>query len=113
MVTASSLQLDLDSTISHKSLSRADDERLLYPEPYVMPNEEDIYLPIGRKWVDREELRPAEDIIELGPPALENDFLFRQQFAIHDYVKTLRHQIANHDINSKLSPHQAIKPAIK
>jgi len=105
MVTASSLQIVLDSEIDRKSLMRVDDEQPLYPEPYVMPAEEDIYLPIGRKWVDREELRPSEDIIKLGPPTLENDTLFRQQFAIHDYVRTLRNQIVTHDINSKLSPH--------
>ena len=55
-----------------------------------MPAEEDIYLPPGRKRVDREELCPPEDEIELGPPTLDNDALYRQQFAIHDYVKTLR-----------------------
>ncbi len=78
-----------------------------------MPAEEDLYLPPGRRWIDREELCPPEDEIELGPPTLDNDTLYRQQFAIHDYVKTLRQQIAIYDVNSKTSPHMAIKPAIK
>lgn len=55
-----------------------------------MPAEEDIYIPPGRRYVDREELNPPEDIIDLGPPTLDNETLYRQQFAIQDYAKTLK-----------------------
>ena len=57
---------------------------------YRMPAEEDMYVPPGRKYYDREDLSPKEEEIELGPPTLQNDTIYRQQFAIKDYVKTLR-----------------------
>ena len=37
---------------------------------YRMPAEEDMYVPPGRKFYDREELSPEEDKINLGPPTL-------------------------------------------
>ena len=58
--------------------------------PYRPPLEEDIYLPPGRKRHDREELIPSEDKYQLGPRAVDNDDIFRQKFAIKDYLKTLR-----------------------
>ena len=78
-----------------------------------MPAEEDMYIPPGRKPVDREELQPAEDKIELGPPTLDNESLYRQQFAIQDFAKTLREQVVLHDVSSKVSPLHTVKPAIK
>ena len=41
-----------------------------------------MYVPPGRKRYDRSELNPSEDNIELGPPTLQNDQIYRQQFAI-------------------------------
>ena len=40
--------------------------------PYRPPAEEDMYIPPGRKRFDRDELRPSEDEIKLGPPIVEN-----------------------------------------
>ena len=42
-----------------------------------MPAEEDMYVPPGRKFYDREDLNPIEDKIELGPPILQNDEIYR------------------------------------
>lgn len=69
--------------------------------PYRPPPEEDIYLPPGRKRHDREELIPSEDKYKLGPRAVDNDDIFRQKFAIKDYLKTLRTTLMQHDVNSK------------
>ena len=72
-----------------------------------------MYVPPGRKYYDREDLSPKEEEIELGPPTLQNDTIYRQQFAIKDYVKTLRQAIAMNDVSSKVQPQDALKPAIK
>ena len=45
--------------------------------PYRAPAEEDIYVPPDRKYFDRNELRPSEDNIELGPPIVDNDDITR------------------------------------
>ena len=45
---------------------------------YRMPAEEDMYVPPGRKYYDREDLSPKEEEIELGPPTLQNDTIYRQ-----------------------------------
>ena len=62
-------------------------------EYYRMPKEEDMYIPPGRKFYNREELQPSEDNIKLGPPTLKNDEIYRQQYAIKDYLRTLRDTI--------------------
>ena len=82
-------------------------------EYYQPPNEEDMYIPPGRKKYDRDELNPEEENIKLGPPTLLNENLYRQQFAIQDYMRTLREAICLDDVNSKQSPHKSIKPVIK
>lgn len=40
------------------------------PDYYRPPNEEDMYVPPGRNYFDREELNPAEDDIKVGPPII-------------------------------------------
>ena len=73
-----------------------------------------MYIPPGRKRYDRSELRPSEDNIELGPPTLQNDQIYRQQFAIQDYLKTLKEQITLGDFTKKQGgPVEQLKPAIK
>ena len=86
------------------------DEALEY---YRMPKDEDMYIPPGRKPYDRDELNPSENDIKLGPPTLKNDEIYRQQYAIKDYAKTLRETIEMNEVNSKLGASHAIKPAIK
>ena len=81
--------------------------------PYSMPAEEDIYIPPGRKPFDRNELRPKEENIELGPPIVDNDDICRQRYAIKDYSQTLRETIKMHDVTSVQQPSEAIKPALK
>ena len=87
--SALNAEIQLD-TNRQTTISRNNQEEDEFPKPYVMPAEEDIYLPPGRKFYDREDLMPVEDQIELGPPTLTNETLYRQQFAIQDYAKTLR-----------------------
>ena len=70
-------------------------------------------MPPGRKYHDRDNLRPVEEEIELGPPTLDNDGLYRQQFAIQDYLQTLRTAITHRDVNAKVGAQAALKPAIK
>ena len=67
-----------------------------------MPAEEDMYIPPGRKWHDRDDLCPKEEQIELGPPTLQNESIYRQQYAIQDYLRTLRKEIEMIEINSKV-----------
>ena len=68
--------------------------------PYHMIAEEDIFLPLGRKPHNRDELRPSEDDMDLGPPIVDNDDICRQRFAIKDYLSTLRETIKMHDVTS-------------
>ena len=67
-----------------------------------MPAEEDMYVPPGRKWHDRDDLCPKEEQIELGPPTLQNESIYRQQYAIQDYLRSLRTAIKMNDVNSKV-----------
>ena len=46
-------------------------------EYYRMPKEEDMYIPPGHKFYNRDELQPSEDNIKLGPPTLKNDEIYR------------------------------------
>ena len=68
---------------------------------YQPPNEEDEYVPPGRRKYDRNELRPPEDEIKLGPPIIDNDDIYRQQFAIKETLSTLRDTLQLTDVNSK------------
>ena len=81
--------------------------------PYQPIAEEDIYLPPGRKPHNRDELRPSEDNMDLGPPIVDNDDICRQRFAIKDYLLTLRETIKMHDVTSLQPPQEAVRPAMK
>ena len=62
--------------ISQLDKPEADKPKAVEKDPddyYRMPAEEDMYVPPGRKFYDREELCPKEEQIELGPPILQND----------------------------------------
>lgn len=71
-----SLVVDQDGDVTKigNSLNKDSDESLKIYRP---PNDEDIYVPPGRKRYDRDDLRPPEDEINLGPPAVDNDDLYR------------------------------------
>ena len=71
-------------------------------EYYRMPDEEDLYIPPGRKPYDRDELNPSENKIELGPPILKNDEIYRQHYSIKDYLNTLRKTIEVTEINDQV-----------
>ena len=71
-------------------------------EYYRAPAEEDMYIPPGRKKYDRNELNPSENKIELGPPILKNDDIYRQHYSIKDYLNTLRTTIEATEINDQV-----------
>ena len=57
--------------------SKLDETKTVEKEYYRMPAEEDMYIPPGRKWHDRDDLCPKEEQIELGPPVLQNEQIHR------------------------------------
>ena len=85
----------------------------LSPDYYRPPNPEDQYIPPGRKYFDRDELMAPIDDIKVGPPIIQNDGLYRQQFAIQDFGRQIRSNIMKSDVNSKVGPQHTLKPSIK
>ena len=110
------MKLDVQSSFSGSETPELTLEKPSVVSPleyYRAPAEEDIYIPPGRKKFDRDELNPSENKIELGPPILKNDEIYRQHYSIKDYLNTLRKTIEVTEINDQVQPQHAIKPAIK
>ena len=86
MISTSHLQtLPLEDTaITASSLDNKKDKKYGdivttdMPDYYKPPNEEDMYIPPGRKYFDREEIAAPEDELNTGPPVQQNDGIYRQ-----------------------------------
>ena len=50
---------------------------------------------------------------KMGPPTVDNEHLYRQNYAIRDFAKALKTTIVLNDVNTAVLPSDALKPAIK
>lgn len=72
-----------------------------------------MYIPLGRKRYDRNATDIIGTVSNFGPPAVDNDHLCRQNYAVRDFTKTLRTSIVMNDLNSTDVTQEALKPAMK
>ena len=71
-------------------------------------------MPPGRKPYDRNELDVSGTVNKMGPPTVDNEHLFRQNYAIRDFAKALKTTITLNDVSgTTVLPAEALKPAIK
>ena len=49
----------------------------------------------------------------MGPPTVDNEHLYRQNYAIRDFAKTIKTTLVMMDVNAKALPSDKIKPALK
>ena len=72
----------------------------------------DIFRILGRTPFNKDD-HAADDDFRVTHQTIDSDGLYRQNFAIKEFARTLHDTILLHDINQKVEPQVALKPAIK
>ena len=81
--------------------------------PYQPVNAEDVYVPPGRKLYDRKDMEVEGTVAKMGPPTVDNEHLYRQNYAIRDFARAMKTTIGLTDVNSRVLPSDALKPEVK
>ena len=72
-----------------------------------------MYVPPGKKPYRRKEIAVEGTVAKMGPPTVDNEHLYRQNYAIRDFARAMRTTIGLTDVNSRVLPSEALRPEVK